>query len=82
MEHNTCTWAIPLFNYTPLRWYRAYVPRGGGWNKIEACSEGIYKSVPGGGGGGGGGRDIRYNISVSSSGTFIYCPTFAIIVVK
>ena len=59
------------------RGYRAYVPRGGGWNKIEACPEGIYKSVPGGGG-----RDIRYNISVSSSGTFIYCPTFAIIVVK
>ena len=73
-----------IYLYTPTvsRGYRAYVPRGGGWNKIEACPEGIYKSVPGGGGGGGGGRDIRYNISVSSSGTFIYCPTFAIIVVK
>ena len=58
VEHNTCTWAIPLFNYIGIE----NMSRGaGGWNKIEACPEGLSP------GGGGGGRDIRYNISVSSS---------------
>ena len=36
----------------------------GGWNKTEACPEGIYKSVP---------RRWRYNISMSR-GAFIHCP--------
>ena len=63
VEHNTCTWAIPLFNYTGIENMSRGAGGGGGVEQNRSLSRG---SVPGGRGGGGD-RDIRYNISVSSS---------------